>query len=75
MLDVMQALKGGDQCGSDVIAAAPGQNPQDEVGLLEHSFPLRRDFSLTIELPENLTTNEACRLAAFIQSLPFGEED
>lgn len=39
--------------------------------LLEQEFRLRPDQKITFKLPEDLTTNEAERLARFIQSLPF----
>jgi hypothetical protein len=38
---------------------------------IEHKFKLRLDTTVTIALPGDLTTKEAERLAAFIQSLPF----
>jgi hypothetical protein len=41
---------------------------------LRHSFQLRPDAVVTIELPRNLTTTEADRLARFVQSLPFDQQ-
>jgi hypothetical protein len=46
----------------------------EETDLIEHSFALRPDLAITIELPADFSKNEAGRLAAFVQSLPFGEE-
>jgi len=40
---------------------------------LRHSFRLRSDVSVTLELPRNLTTVEAERLAQFVRSLPFDQ--
>jgi len=40
---------------------------------LRHSYRLRPDISVTLELPRNLTTVEAERLAQFIRSLPFSQ--
>jgi hypothetical protein len=42
--------------------------------LIEHTFVLRPDLSVTFELPSNLSAQEADRLSAFLQSLPFGEQ-
>lgn len=44
--------------------------PANPTGALRHSFHLRPDCQITIELPDNLTEREADRLARFIQSLP-----
>lgn len=44
----------------------------EEVELaLRHTFRLRPTFSVTMELPKNLTTIEAERFAQFVRSLPF----
>ena len=45
----------------------------DEVDLIGHSFQLRRDLPVEIELPADLTASEADRLASFIKTIPFGE--
>ena len=37
---------------------------------LEHSYQLRKDLTLKLSLPADLTDKEASRLALFIQSLP-----
>ncbi len=43
---------------------------------LRHDFPLRPDFVVTIELPYNMSSREAQRLAAFILALaPEGTAD
>jgi hypothetical protein len=57
------------------IEAAPAnevEEPSDD--LLEHNFRLRRDMSVPLRLPADLTSAEASRLAAFIQTLPFDGE-
>jgi transcriptional regulator with XRE-family HTH domain len=41
-----------------------------EKGMLAHSFHLRPDLQVKIELPADLSEREADRLARFIQSLP-----
>ncbi len=38
---------------------------------IAHSFNLREGLPVSFELPSDLTTSEADRLARFIQSLPF----
>lgn len=67
-----------------VSAAARGTQPlelsatedvvddSDEAELIEHSFALRPDLTISLELPTDLSRTEAARLAAFVQSLPFG---
>lgn len=69
-----------------VSAAAKGTQPlepspaedavteADEAELIEHSFALRPELTISIELPADFSKTEAGRLAAFVQSLPFGEE-
>ena len=42
-----------------------------EEELLRHSFLLRPDLEVVFELPDNLTSGEARRLADFIKALPF----
>lgn len=41
---------------------------------LSHSFHLRPDTEVTIELPTDLTHHEAGRLAAYIKTLPMDED-
>jgi hypothetical protein len=41
--------------------------------LIEHQFILRPDLTVSIELPENLTTHEAKRISMFVKSLSFEE--
>jgi hypothetical protein len=41
--------------------------------LISHKFQLRAGSAITLNLPPDLTEKEAQRLAAFIQSLPFGD--
>lgn len=38
---------------------------------IKHTFRLRPDFPVEVELPANLTSTEASRLADFIKTLPF----
>ncbi|SRR5712692_368961 len=45
------------------------EEPADD--LLEHHFRLRKELDVPLRLPADLTSTEAARLAAFIQTLPF----
>jgi hypothetical protein len=42
---------------------------------VQHTFVLRKGYRVSITLPEDLTIREASRLALFVQSLPFDNED
>lgn len=42
---------------------------------IHHRFQLRTDYIVKLKLPEDLTAREAKRLATFLKSLPFEEED
>jgi hypothetical protein len=67
----------------DVGQAAAGELTEiDEAGTLEdeeaaaarttrHTFQLRPESSIALELPSDLTAHEAQRLAEFIKTLPF----
>jgi hypothetical protein len=50
------------------------QRSKDDDELIEHTFVLRPDIVVSLELPSDLRTGEAVRLAAFIQALPFAED-
>ena len=54
--------------------ATEAQVSDDEAELIEHSFVLRPDLLVTIELPSDLSAKESVRLAAFIQALPFSDD-
>lgn len=41
---------------------------------LKHQFWLRLDFTVALELPQNLTAAEATRLSEFVRTLPFHQE-
>lgn len=59
-----------------VIAAAaePGVAAAEVSETLAHTYHLRRDTPVTIELPTDLTRQEAERLAAFIKTLPMDQD-
>jgi hypothetical protein len=50
------------------------QDAEEDTELIEHTFVLRPDLSVSIDLPADFTKSEAIRLAAFVQSLPFEHE-
>jgi hypothetical protein len=41
----------------------------------KHRFHLRPDFEVKLELPDDLTEREAHRLATFLRSLPYGNDE
>ncbi|WP_127475145.1 hypothetical protein [Sulfurivermis fontis] len=47
--------------------------PEEEEELLTHTFNLRPDLTITIDLPQDLTAKEAERLSLFVKSLPMEE--
>ncbi len=53
------------------IEPAPANEAEPADDLLEHHFRLRKELDVPLRLPADLTTAEAARLAAFIQTLPF----
>lgn len=70
---------------SMVANAAKGVTPSDAVEvqssdpedyeneMIEHTYVLRPDLTITLELPENLTCSEANRLSSFVGSLSFDD--
>jgi hypothetical protein len=54
--------------------AANGELELEDENLVEHPFRLRKELDVRLRLPADLTKAEATRLAAFIQTLPFEEE-
>jgi len=73
-LDVSAAAKGQQTLERDASSDDVADQP-DDVDLIEHSFVLRPDLTVSVELPADLTKSEASRLAAFLQALPFEDED
>ena len=63
---------------------AAGEPPIDELAdgesdedaeMLQHTFHLRSDRQITLELPSDLTQSEATRLAMFIKALPWETDE
>ena len=73
-LDVSAAAKGQQTLERDVSSDDAVDQPDEDVELIEHSFVLRPDLTVSVELPADLTKSEASRLAAFLQALPFEDE-
>jgi len=44
---------------------------EDEDGLVTHTYRLRRDLTISIKLPHDLTDKEASRLGQFLTTVPF----
>jgi len=66
----------GDQKDVESLAEGDARKGTDEeievsAGMVRHSYKLRPDFSLELDLPEDLSAREAARLAEFIKTLPF----
>jgi hypothetical protein len=40
---------------------------------MTHSFHLRPDLTLELDLPANLTEHEATKIARFVRALPFAD--
>jgi hypothetical protein len=61
--------------GQGTLEAVSGEpDEEDRVAqTIRHEYRLRPDFTAEIELPEDLTTREALRLADFLKTLPFVE--
>jgi hypothetical protein len=63
----------GDSDAFVPIGQATLTNRSTAQDTIEHAFQLRRDFKAIVLLPEDLSKDEAKRVAAFIQTLPFEE--
>jgi len=63
--------------GTESTTSLEAEDDLDEVlvedDLIEHTFWLRPDLSITIELPVDLTPHEAYRLSQFVSALSFEE--
>lgn len=59
-------LEGENAAGSDTA--------DDDTELLLHTYQLRRNLEITIDLPSDLTEKEAAKLARWIETLPFTDD-
>ena len=53
------------------VSLEEAEEEDGDNNLFEHTFRLRIDQSVTMELPKDLTSQEAARMARFIETLPF----
>jgi hypothetical protein len=60
---------------SELENTTPKTTEEEEAENLRHSFLLRPDLTITFDLPNDFTIREATRLARFVESLPFGDEE
>ncbi|HAD82794.1 MAG: hypothetical protein A2509_07425 [Candidatus Edwardsbacteria bacterium RIFOXYD12_FULL_50_11] len=47
------------------------ETQEEDIEMIAHAYFLRANMQIEIELPDNLTKSEANRMAEFIKSLPF----
>ena len=69
----LAAVAGGADAAEAVEDETEEHEGDSESELLEHTYWLRPDLSVTIELPADLTQREANRLSQFSDSLSFEE--
>ena len=70
MVGVGQAAAGETEQVEKVSPEEAGEENEGN-SLFKHTFRLRYDQSVTVELPVDLTAQEAVRMARFIETLPF----
>lgn len=74
MISVAKAAKGEGAAVERLVPADQTMQEEDDdvpAGLVRHSFRLRQDLVLNLELPPNLTAREAARLGEFVKTLPM----
>jgi len=69
MVGVGQAAAGETEKVEEITEEDKGE--EAGASSLKHSFRLRPDVTTTIELPADVTSSEAQRLADFIKTIPF----
>ncbi len=65
----------GEQENIQQIEIAEEDQVEDELDWLTHTFHLRPNVEIELELPMDLSPNEASRLTQFIAALPFELDD
>ena len=73
MVEVGQAATGETEQVDEVSPEEAGEE-NGANSLFKHTFRLRPDQSVTVELPADLTSQEAARMARFIETLPFQDD-
>lgn len=71
MVGVGQAAAGETEQIEEVTDEDLGEDEAE--ASLKHTFRLRPEVTVTLDLPKNLTSAEADRLAQYIRTLPFGQ--
>jgi hypothetical protein len=66
-----RSKKSGRAAAPEPAAAAAPKARRSSSGTLTHHFWLRPGLEINLELPADLSSDEAQRLASVIQSLPF----
>jgi len=69
--DALRVLEGSDHPASRDIETPAETLRTGPAVPIKHSFALRRDVTVTFELPEDFTPSEADRLTALIKAIPF----
>ncbi|MEZ6058509.1 MAG: hypothetical protein R3C01_17545 [Planctomycetaceae bacterium] len=69
-LTALARLAAGEPQELEPVDEAQEEEAEDD-WLLTHRYHLREDYEMQIDLPYDLTKEEAGRLAAFFQTLPF----
>jgi hypothetical protein len=69
--DALRLLEGPDHVPSREIEMPAETLRTGPPMSIKHSFALRRDVTVTFELPEDFTPSEADRLTALIKAIPF----
>ena len=68
LVSVGQAAAGE---SSTVEAISANEQTEDGIGIISHVYQLRPELQVTLELPSDLSSKEAERLADFLKTLPF----
>ena len=71
MVGVGQAAAGETDQFPGEVSLEDEREENGDNDFFEHKFHLRRDLSVTIELPTDLTPQEAARMSRFIETLPL----
>ena len=69
MVAVGQAAAGETEHVDEVSEEEAGD--EDTENLIKHTYRLRPDVTIAVELPTDFTPQEATRMARFIETLPF----
>jgi hypothetical protein len=77
LIELGRIAKGGDTPSAQVLSPVPVVSVQGppvpalKSDVIVHRYVLRPDFTVTLQLPADLTQSEASRLSEYIKTLPF----